>query len=282
MFHTLTIRVPSEMVLQNKKTGKLKLVPTLTKSGGIAKRDGHPSIILKKDDYIVHPTVDDGETVDYEDMKKKEIEKKKTDKEFKKDFLKLEKQSSEVQQEFINTHKPTIERHMIGKVTKKRIVMAIVDLYKLVKQNNDHPSHAQMIAWGKKHDIKMKSPDDAVVKEEDKKAPDTKVLKKSEKQTTETKTKKGEYKLDFETKDGKKQLTSSNPSHQKFIDQWEPVIKKYIMTSPTVGRLTAALNGLYKITGKNTKLPFWKDWGSLGVSHSIDTYALQRDLGMFK
>ena len=29
MFHRLTIRVPSEMVLQNKKTGKLKLVQRL-------------------------------------------------------------------------------------------------------------------------------------------------------------------------------------------------------------------------------------------------------------
>ena len=84
LFHSITIKVPSEMVLINKKTGSLKLVPTLTTFGRLTKRDGKPSIILKKDDYIVHPTIENGETVNYNEMKEQHIKlqqiKKKIDK----------------------------------------------------------------------------------------------------------------------------------------------------------------------------------------------------------
>jgi hypothetical protein len=73
LFHSITIKIPSEMVLINKKTGSLKLVPTLTTLGRLTKRDGKPSIILKKDDYIVHPTIENGETVNYNEMKEQHI-----------------------------------------------------------------------------------------------------------------------------------------------------------------------------------------------------------------
>jgi len=69
LFHSITINVPSEMVLINKKTGDMKLIPTLTKSGNLTKRDGEPSIILENDDFIINPSIKRGETINYEEMK---------------------------------------------------------------------------------------------------------------------------------------------------------------------------------------------------------------------
>jgi hypothetical protein len=60
-FHTITIKVPAEQVLLS-KTGKIKLVPTFTKTGAITKRKGESAIIFEPDSYIIHPEiVDKGE-----------------------------------------------------------------------------------------------------------------------------------------------------------------------------------------------------------------------------
>ena len=69
LFHTITVKVPADMIYHNKRTGGIQIVPTLTKSGGVTKRAGESSIILKKDDYLIHPTIENGETGDYEEMK---------------------------------------------------------------------------------------------------------------------------------------------------------------------------------------------------------------------
>ena len=69
LFHTITVKVPADMIYHNKRTGGIQIVPTLTKTGGLTKRAGESSIILKKDDYLIHPAVENGETGDYEEMK---------------------------------------------------------------------------------------------------------------------------------------------------------------------------------------------------------------------
>ena len=72
LFHKMTIKIPSELIYINKKNGNIKLVPTLTKTGGLTKRDGEPSIILKKDNYIIHPEIEDmGATENYDELKAK-------------------------------------------------------------------------------------------------------------------------------------------------------------------------------------------------------------------
>ena len=53
MFHTITIKVPSESIYRNPKTGSLTLIPTLTKSNAITRRLGLPCIILEKDSHII-------------------------------------------------------------------------------------------------------------------------------------------------------------------------------------------------------------------------------------
>ena len=70
LFHTITIKLPADVVYQNKKTGEIKLIPTLLKSGGLTKRNGESSIILEKDKYIVHPVIIESNPVDYNAMKK--------------------------------------------------------------------------------------------------------------------------------------------------------------------------------------------------------------------
>lgn len=70
LFNTITLRLPSDMIYQNKKTGSIHIVPTLTKTGALTKRAGHPSIRIKKDDFLIHPTVENGEVENYEEMKK--------------------------------------------------------------------------------------------------------------------------------------------------------------------------------------------------------------------
>jgi hypothetical protein len=70
LFHKITIKIPSELIYINKKSGHIKLVPTLTKKGALSKRAGEPSIILKKDDYIIHPEIEDRGTVEnYDELK---------------------------------------------------------------------------------------------------------------------------------------------------------------------------------------------------------------------
>ena len=72
LFHKMTIKIPSELIYINKKNGNIKLVPTLTKTGGLTKRDGEPSIILKKDNYIIHPEIENiGAAENYDELKAK-------------------------------------------------------------------------------------------------------------------------------------------------------------------------------------------------------------------
>jgi hypothetical protein len=70
LFHTITIKIPSEQIYYNRNSEAVKLVPTLTKSGALTKRDKEPSIILKPDSYILHPEIEnEGETRNYVEMK---------------------------------------------------------------------------------------------------------------------------------------------------------------------------------------------------------------------
>ena len=64
LFHTITIKIPSHMVYTT-KSGLLKLVPTLTKSGNLTKREKVPSIIFKPDNYIIHPEIINGTEIIY-------------------------------------------------------------------------------------------------------------------------------------------------------------------------------------------------------------------------
>jgi hypothetical protein len=78
LFHKITIKIPSELIYINKKSGSIKLVPTLTKKGALTKRAGDSSIILKKDDYILHPEIEDRGTVENYDELKAKNKKPKT------------------------------------------------------------------------------------------------------------------------------------------------------------------------------------------------------------
>jgi hypothetical protein len=70
LYHTITLRIPSEQVFKSNKTGKLLLAPTLTKTNNLTKRQGEPSIIFKADDHIIHPIIDNrGKIIDYGDGK---------------------------------------------------------------------------------------------------------------------------------------------------------------------------------------------------------------------
>ena len=72
LFHKITIKIPRELIYINKKSGSIKLVPTLTGKGALTKRAGEPSIILKKDDYILHPEIEDrGAVENYDELKAK-------------------------------------------------------------------------------------------------------------------------------------------------------------------------------------------------------------------
>lgn len=158
LFHTITIKLPAELVYQNKKTGEIKLIPTLLKSGGLTKRNGKPSIILEKDNYIVHPVIKESKPIDYEAMKKEEAEKKKALKASKKDIYDFHKQSKDVQLKFINKYSNEIKNKMLGKFTTEKLGRILTDYYKLIKKGNtedkylkfcikynlDHPSRQQI------------------------------------------------------------------------------------------------------------------------------------------
>ena len=154
LFHTITIKLPADLVYQNKKTGEIKLIPTLLKSGGLTKRNGESSIILEKDKYIVHPVVIESNPVDYNAMKKEEADKKKALKASKKDIYDFSKQSKDVQMKFINKYSNEIKNKMRGKITAEKLGRILTDYYKLIKKgktedkylkfcikyNLDHPS----------------------------------------------------------------------------------------------------------------------------------------------
>ena len=71
VFHTITIKVPSEQLYKG-RNGTLTIVPTLTKKNALTKRLGIPSIILKKDDHIVHPVIEEeGKVQEYKGKEKR-------------------------------------------------------------------------------------------------------------------------------------------------------------------------------------------------------------------
>ena len=79
LFHTITIKIPSKMVYTT-KTGLLKLVPTLTKTGNLTKREKEPSIIFQPDDFIIHPEViNTGSQITYPQPKTRKPRAKKGD-----------------------------------------------------------------------------------------------------------------------------------------------------------------------------------------------------------
>ena len=70
IFHTITIKIPSESVYRNPKTGSVTLIPNLTKSNAITRRLSLPCIILEKDNHILHPEIVEKGTVgNYPKMK---------------------------------------------------------------------------------------------------------------------------------------------------------------------------------------------------------------------
>jgi hypothetical protein len=81
LYHTITIKVPEKQLFIG-KNGNVTIVPSLTKTNAITKRLGIPSIILKKDEHILHPEIiEDGDQVNEKDIrdrqkKLKEIKKK--------------------------------------------------------------------------------------------------------------------------------------------------------------------------------------------------------------
>ena len=168
LFHTITIKLPADVVYQNKKTGEIKLIPTLLKSGGLTKRNGEPSIILEKDNYIVHPVIKESKPIDYEAMKKEEAEKKKALKASKKNIYDFHKQSKDVQLKFINKYSNEIKNKMRGKVTTEKLGRILTDYYKLIKKgktddkylkfcikyNLDHPQRKEK----KEKEPKIKEP----------------------------------------------------------------------------------------------------------------------------
>lgn len=80
LFHTITIKIPSKMVYTT-KTGLLKLVPTLTKTGNLTRREKEPSIIFQPDDFIIHPEVINiGSQITYPQPKTKGKRAKKEEK----------------------------------------------------------------------------------------------------------------------------------------------------------------------------------------------------------
>ena len=84
LYHTITIKVPSDQIHIG-KNGNMTIVPTLTKTNSISRRLGIPSIILKKDEHILHPIIEDKGTVEdinevKERQKKLKVIKNKLDK----------------------------------------------------------------------------------------------------------------------------------------------------------------------------------------------------------
>jgi hypothetical protein len=77
-----------------RRAGKLKIVNTLTKAGGFTKKAGESAIILKSDDYIVHPRVDHGKTMTQQEMRRSgytdKIAEKANKQKAKKDEYKLD------------------------------------------------------------------------------------------------------------------------------------------------------------------------------------------------
>ena len=72
VFHTITIKVPTEQIFIG-KNGSISLVPTLTKSNALSKRLGMPSIILKKDEHILHAIIDNkGSIENYNETKERQ------------------------------------------------------------------------------------------------------------------------------------------------------------------------------------------------------------------
>ena len=56
LYHTIAIKVPSDQIHIG-KNGNMTIVPKLTKTNSISRRLGIPSIILKKDEHILHPII---------------------------------------------------------------------------------------------------------------------------------------------------------------------------------------------------------------------------------
>jgi len=72
LFNTATIRVPPEQNFIN-KSGNVNIVPTLTKKNAISKRLGTSSIIIKKDNNILYPVIEDkGLIENIEDIKQRQ------------------------------------------------------------------------------------------------------------------------------------------------------------------------------------------------------------------
>ena len=91
IFHTITIKVPSESIYRNPKTGSLTLIPTLTKSNAITRRLGLPCIILEKDSHIMHPEIVEKRTVgSYQKLKENYQKIKKNDTKINKNVKKFQ------------------------------------------------------------------------------------------------------------------------------------------------------------------------------------------------
>ena len=91
IFNTITIKVPSESIYRNPRTGSLTLIPTLTKSNAITRRLGLPCIILEKDKHIIHPEIVEKGTVgNYPKMKENYQKIRKNDAKINKNIKKFD------------------------------------------------------------------------------------------------------------------------------------------------------------------------------------------------
>jgi hypothetical protein len=78
LFHTITIRIPKDQVYIT-KNNTVTIVPSLNKNNAITKRLKIPSIILKADEHIIHPVIEnEGEEVNINEEKQKQKAIKKT------------------------------------------------------------------------------------------------------------------------------------------------------------------------------------------------------------
>ena len=163
IFSTITIHVPHEMVFIDKKTGKLKIVNTLTKAGGFTKKAGESAIILKSDDYIIHPRIDQGKTMTQQEMRRSgytdKVAERANKRKAKKDEYKLdikienEKLSSPNpdHQAFIDQFK-TLKKYMYN-FTPTRFIKALEDLYKVTEKGTTQLTYKKFSNWVDKNHI---------------------------------------------------------------------------------------------------------------------------------
>jgi hypothetical protein len=143
------------MVFIDKKTGKLKIVNTLTKAGGFTKKAGESAIILKSDDYIIHPRIDQGKTITQQDMRRSGYTDKMAEsankRKAKQDEYKLDPTNPN-HREFIETSEPILKKYL-NNFTPSRLRNALKDLFKITEKGTKEASRNNFTNWGGKYNF---------------------------------------------------------------------------------------------------------------------------------